>query len=376
MDFIPVNTPVFGKTEEAYLMECIRSGWISSEGPFVKRFEESLGKRTNREYGVAVSSGSAALDIAIEALDIGPGDEVIVPSFTIISCISQILRKGAKPVFVDSSIETWNMSANEVRDRITEKTKAIIVVHIYGLPADIDQILEIADEWKIPVIEDAAEALGLTYKGRPCGSHGDISILSFYPNKHVTTGEGGMVLTNSRLIADKCNGLRNLCFSPDPAERFIHRELGWNYRMSNLQAAVGLAQLERLDSTMSRKRQIGSRYNEILRDVEGLQLPVVSTEYAVNCYWVFGVLAMGGSEVKKRIMAYLKDKNIGLRPFFYPLHRQPVLRSYGVEPESYDCPNSDKLYDSGFYLPSGLGLKDDEITYVGETLKWAAKEYC
>ena len=225
--FIPVNEPLLDGNEKKYLSQCVDSGWISSEGPFVSQFEENFSRRVGRKHGVACANGSAALDIAIAALKLGPGDEVIVPTFTIISCVSSIVRAGATPVFVDSDDDTWNMLPEHVASVITPRTAAIMVVHIYGLPVDMDPILDLAHTHGLCVIEDAAELIGGTYKNMPCGSFGTISTFSFYPNKHITTGEGGMCVTDDPELAERCRSLRNLCFQPK--RRFIHDELGWNF---------------------------------------------------------------------------------------------------------------------------------------------------
>ena len=242
--FIPVNIPLVDGNEKKYLNECIDTGWISSEGPFVKQFEDQFANRVQRKYAIAVTNGTAALDVGIEALGIGPGDEVILPAFTIISCIGQIIRSGATPVLVDSDPLTWNMNLKQVEEKITEHTKAIMVVHIFGLPVDIEPLLEIAKNNNIKIIEDAAEMHGQTYNGNPCGSFGDISTFSFYPNKHITTGEGGMIVTNDAQLAEDCRSLRNLCFQPE--KRFVHERFGWNYRMTNIQATLGISQLSRI----------------------------------------------------------------------------------------------------------------------------------
>ena len=212
MKFIPVNEPLLNGNEKKYLCECIDTGWISSEGPFVKKFEQKISVSVERNYGIAVSNGTAALEIAVQALGIGKGDEVIMPTFTIISCAMAVTKLGAVPVLVDSDLYTWNMNVDEIESKITPKTKAIMMVHLYGLPAEADKILELAKKYNIKVIEDAAEMHGQTYNGRPCGSFGDISIFSFYPNKHITTGEGGMVVTDDEELAERCKMLRNLCF--------------------------------------------------------------------------------------------------------------------------------------------------------------------
>jgi len=370
-DFIPVNEPLLGQKEKKYLIECIETGWISSEGAFVERFEKNLAKASLRKHGIAVSSGTAALDVAIEALGISKGDEVILPSFTIISCINQIIRVGAIPVLVDSDPNTWNMNINQIEEKITLRTKAIMVVHIYGLPVDIDPVLSLAKKYNLKVIEDAAEMHGQTYKGKPCGSFGDISTLSFYPNKHITTGEGGMVLTNNDQLATNCRSLRNLCFQPN--KRFVHERLGWNYRMTNMQAALGVAQLSRLDEFVDRKTRMGALYNELLKGVQGIQLPMVNTSYANNIYWVYGLILDKSIDFDaKEAMTRLGRLGIGCRPFFYPMHQQPVLRKMGLfEGESY--PEAEKLYQRGFYIPSGMALSDEQINRVVEALVEALK---
>ena len=364
---IPVNTPLLAGNEKKYVTQCIESGWISSEGPFVSQFEDQMAARVDRKYGVAVSNGSVALDIAVKALDLGPGDEVIMPTFTIISCAAAIVRAGATPVLVDCDKITWNMTPEAVAARITEKTKAIMIVHIYGLPVDMDSIIELARVHDIKIIEDAAEMHGQTYKGKPCGSFGDISTFSFYPNKHITTGEGGMIMMNDEALADRCRSLRNLCFQEK--KRFVHEELGWNSRFSNIQAALGVAQLERLDDSVKKKRWIGNCYNELLSDLKCVQLPIKNTDYAENIYWIYGVvldddLPFDAAEVMKR----LGENNIGTRPFFWPMHKQPVFKKMGLfENESY--PVSERIANRGFYIPSGLALTEPEIERVASSLK-------
>ncbi len=359
-----VNEPLLNGKEKQYLNECIDDGWISSEGPFVKRFEEEFAARVGRKYGIAVSNGSVALDAAVVALKIGPGDEVILPTFTIISCAAAIVRAGAKPVVVDCDRQTWNMDVSQIEAKITSKTKAIMVVHIYGLPVNMEPVLKLADKYGLHVIEDAAQMHGQTFQGRPCGSFGDISTFSFYPNKHITTGEGGMLLTDDEYLAQRCRSLRNLCFQP--SRRFVHEELGWNLRMSNIQAALGVAQLERLDEFIARKRRMGKLYTELLKDVPGLELPVPYTDYAENIYWVYGLVVK--DEVPcdaDEIMHRLSLKKIGTRPFFWPVHQQPVFQKMGLfEGENY--PVSERIAKRGFYIPSGIALTDEQIKRVAQ----------
>ena len=366
-DFIPVNEPLLNGNEEKYLLECIRTGWISSEGAFIKQFEEQFAARVGRKYAIAVSNGSVALDAAVVALDIGKDDEVIMPTFTIISCAAAIVRAGAIPVLVDSDPVTWNMDVTKIEEKITPKTKAIMVVHIFGLPVDMDPILDLAEKHGLKIIEDAAEMHGQTYNGKACGSFGDISTFSFYPNKHITTGEGGMIVTDDIKLAEKSRSLRNLYFKPE--QRFIHDKLGWNLRMTNLQAALGVAQLERLDEFVERKRSMGHRYTELLSDVKGIQLPLTTTDYAENIYWVYAIVL--NDEISfdaKDIMKKLGEKSIGSRPFFWSMHEQPVFQKMGLfKNESY--PVSENIARRGFYIPSGMALTNDQIDTSVTTLK-------
>ncbi|CAM8355181.1 DegT/DnrJ/EryC1/StrS family aminotransferase [Candidatus Methylopumilus planktonicus] len=366
-EFIPVNEPLLDGNEKKYLLECIETGWISSEGPFIKMFEEKFAARVGRKHAVAVTNGTAAIDAAVDALGIGPGDEVILPAFTIISCITQIVRCGAIPVLVDSDSKTWNMDVTQIEAKITTRTKAIMVVHIYGLPVDIAPVLDVAKRYRLKVIEDAAEMHGQTYKGQPCGSFGDISTFSFYPNKHLTTGEGGMIVTDDDELAETCRSLRNLCFQPQ--KRFVHERLGWNLRMTNMQAALGLAQLERLDDFVNRKRSMGLRYTKLLEGVRGLELPLGKTEYAENIYWVYGLLINDSNALNaEQGMKALAEKGIGTRPFFYPMHQQPVLRRMGLfEDEHY--PVAERLYRQGFYIPSGMALNNMQIQRCADVVR-------
>jgi perosamine synthetase len=367
VSFVPVNEPLLNGNEEKYLLECVRTGWISSEGPFIKKFEEQFSARVGRAHGVAVANGSVALDAAVAALRFEPGDEVIVPTFTIISCAAAVVRTGAIPVFVDCDPVTWNMDPAQIESRIGPRTKAIMVVHIYGLPVDMDAVMRIATKHGLRVIEDAAEMHGQTYRGRPCGSFGDISIFSFYPNKHITTGEGGMIVTDDPALAERCRSLRNLCFKPE--QRFIHDELGWNFRMTNMQAALGVAQLERLDEFVALKRRMGRRYTELLRETPGLQLPLPSTDYADNVYWVYGVVL--GPEIgfdAKEAMARLGKLGVGTRPFFWPMHEQPVFRSEGWHRKE-SLPAAERIARRGFYLPSGMALTEAQLERSAAALR-------
>jgi perosamine synthetase len=366
---IPVNTPKFWGNEKEAVAKCVEDGWISSEGPAVKQFEDALAAKCNRSFGIACANGTAALDIAVKAIGLGEGDEVIMSTFCIISCITQVIRGGSVPVLVDCD-SFFNMDASQIAAKVTAKTKAIICVHTYHFPCDMGPIMELAKEKGLMVIEDAAEMIGQTCGGKPCGSFGDISTMSFYPNKHITSGEGGMALTNSEELAERCRQYRNLCFNPRK-RRFVHDDLGFNYRMTNLQAALGLAQLQHLEEAVTRKREIGRLYSELLKECPGLILPPdrnVAGE--INIYWVYGVevmpdLPFDAEEVMKR----LAQEKVGTRPFFWCMHEQPVFERMGLfVGQSY--PMAERIARRGFYIPSGLALTDDECKEVaGRVIK-------
>ena len=372
---IPVNQPLLDGNEGKYLQECISSGWISSEGPFVDRFEAGMAAVTGRRHAIAVSNGTAALEVAVAALRLEVGDQIVMPTFTIISCAAAVLRNNCTPLFVDSDPVTWNMDISKlvelVEDEIERKgnrrLKAIMVVHTYGLPVDMEPVLELAGRYGLKIIEDAAEVHGQTYNGRPCGSFGDISIFSFYPNKHVTTGEGGMLLTDDDELATRCRSLRNLCFQE--SKRFVHEELGYNFRMSNLQAAVGVAQLERLDEFVAIKRGMGKRYTELLDGCAALELPLARTAYAENIYWVYGVVLKDDLDCDaETMMKRLGKRGIATRPFFWPMHEQPVLKRMGIAVGGA-YPVAERLARRGFYLLSGLALGMDQIETVARIVR-------
>jgi perosamine synthetase len=278
----------------------------------------------------------------------------------------QIIRSGATPVLIDSELETWNMDVTQIESKITKKTKAILAVHLYGLPCRIDKIIEIADKNNLFVIEDAAQMIGQTFNDKPCGSFGHISTTSFYPNKQITTGEGGMCLTNDDKLAEKCRSYRNLCFKADP--RFVHEELGWNYRMTNIQAAIGLAQVEKLNDHVVLKRRVGDKYTELLKTISSFNLPLKETDYAKNIYWVYGIFLNEKSKYNaKEAMNLLKEEGIATRPFYYPMHLQPVFQNENMF-ENQEFPNAKILYDRAFYIPSGVGFSDKDVDAVAEVL--------
>lgn len=371
---IPVNQPLIDGNELKYITECVKTGWISSEGPYVKRFETEMAAYVGRDHAVAVTNGTAALQLAFDALQLPPGSEVIMPSFTIISCAAALPGFGLKPIFVDCDPLTFNMRAEDVAKVITSNTRAMLIAHIYGLPADIDPLLQLASTHDLKVIEDAAEAIGLTYKGKQCGSFGDISIFSFYPNKHITTGEGGMVLTDNKEIAERMLFMRNLAF--DAERRYIHTEIGWNFRMTNLQAALGCAQLENLDRNVKLKRAVGMAYDEALKDVQSVRLPVPQTSYAQNIYWVYPlVLAEDFPADASEVMSTLATEGVGTRHFFYPLHLQPVLQRHYPHLSGVELPVSETIVRKGFYIPSGLGLDIADIPEISRKIEHVLRQF-
>jgi len=367
---IPVNEPLVGKREEELVLECLRSGWISSAGKFIEDFEQGWADYCGRRYGIAVSNGTAALQLALTCIGLKPGDEVILPAFTIISCALAVIYNGGVPVLVDSDPRTWCMDVERVKEKINRHTRAIMPVHIYGHPVDMDPLLDLAKKHGLAIIEDAAEAHGAEYlcgkkscapAWRRCGSFGDMSCFSFYANKLVSTGEGGMVLTDDPALADRARSFRNLCFQPD--RRFHHQELGFNFRLTNLQAALGVAQLERMDQIVARKRSMGQTYNRLLKDIDGLKLPA-EEPWAKNVYWMYGVVLSdeAGMDASELAQA-LKERGVETRPFFLGMHEQPVFQKRGLFiAENY--PVTERLARRGLYLPSGLAMTEEQLKNV------------
>lgn len=363
---IPVAEPLITGRDIELVNEALISGWISSAGKFLDQFEERWAAFCGMPYGIAVSNGSTALDVAVALLDLKPGDEVIMPTFTIISPAQSVVRAGGTPVLVDSDPRTWQMDAGQIEAKITPRTKAILVVHIYGHPADMDPILDIARRRSLIVIEDAAEVHGAEYKGQKCGGLGDISTFSFYANKLVTTGEGGMVLVRTPELAERARGLRNLCFQKQ--QRFLHRELGFNARLTNLQAALGVGQIERIDEIIARKRAIADAYNGLLGSVSGITLSA-EEPWATSVYWVYGLLLDESTGLDALQLAVrLKERNIETRPFFFGMHQQPVFQQMGLfHDERY--PVAERMARQGLYIPSGLTLADSQIAHIASAVR-------
>jgi len=339
---------------------------VSSEGRFIAEFERRWAEYCGVTYGVAVCNGTVALELAMATLNLPAGSEVIVPSFTIISCVAAVLRAGCRPVLVDCEPDTWCLDAAEVRRKVSSKTRAIMPVHIYGHMADMNQLIELAHEFGLLIVEDAAEAHGAEYHGRRAGGLGTMGCFSFYANKIVTTGEGGMIVTDDPKLAERARSLRNLAFRHD--QRFLHLELGYNFRMTNLQAAIGLAQIDRIEDHLSRKRRMATRYNERLRNLRGVQLPVERPQVK-NVYWMYGIVLNETVPIDAATLgARLKQHGVDSRPFFLGMHEQPILRELGLfAGERY--PVTERLSRRGLYLPSGLGLTENDIDLVCDALE-------
>ncbi len=371
---IPVNEPRVGAREKEYVDECLRTGWISSAGRFITSFEKEWAAYCGMKYGIAVSNGTTALQAALGCLDLQPGDEVILPSFTIISCALAVVYNEAVPVLVDCDPETWCLDVEQVEARITPRTRAIMAVHIYGHPVDMDPLRRLASKRGLAVIEDAAEAHGAEYRSghrsdgggwQRCGGLGDLSVFSFYANKLITTGEGGMILTNDAGYARTAQSLRNLCF--EPGRRFLHHRMGHNFRLTNVQAALGLGQLERIDEIVARKRWMGQAYTEGLRGVSGIQLPVEKA-WARSVYWMYGLVLDDDRGDAVQLARRLEAEGVETRPFFLGMHEQPVFLERGLfRGERY--PVTERIARQGLYLPSGLALTEDQLSRVCVAVK-------
>jgi len=366
---IPVWEPVLDGNEERYVRDCLETNWISSLGRYITRFEEAFAAWCGMPYGIACSSGTAALHLSLVALGIGPGDEVIVPDFTLIVSANTVILAGAKPVLVDVDPKTWCLDPKRIEEKITPRTKAIMPVHMYGHPCDMPAILEIARRHDLAVIEDCAEAHGAEIAGRKVGTFGDAGCFSFYGNKILTTGEGGMVVVRDAALAAKLRLLRDQGFEPP---RFVHRVVGFNYRLTNVQAAIGLAQTEKADEKVQIKREIASWYLSLFAFGPDLEMPAEAPG-AKNVYWMFGVkLGPRFAQGRDAVMDELKAKGVETRAFFCPMHQQPVFQENGPRYPDVrgEYPVSEDLWNRGLYLPSGLGLTRPQVQeIVGKLLE-------
>ena len=361
----PVSIPYISQRDINSVNKVLKNGWISSDGPEVRKFESEFSKFIGRKYSVTVSSGTAALEIAIKALGIKKNDEVLIPNFTIISNALAVVKQQAKPVLVDCNLENWNIDINQLENKINKKTKAIIITHIYSFANDMDKILKICRKNSIFVIEDAAEVIGLKYKDKKCGSFGDISTFSFYANKQITTGEGGMISVNKFDLYNKCKSLRNLCFGK--LNRFNHDDIGWNYRMTNIQAALGLSQIKNINKIVKKKIMIGRQYYKNLKLNKNLTILPPFISYSKNIYWVVGIL-IKNKKIKSSLLAIeLRKFGIMTRPFFWPMHEQKIFKKMKLFNKS-KFPNSSYLARYGLYLPSYYNLNNKQIDYISSVV--------
>jgi perosamine synthetase len=368
-NFIPVCSPLLSGSELAYITDAVSTGWISSSGSYLQKFEQAFADYCGVKYGVGVCNGTAALHLALTALDIKEGDEVIIPDFTMIASAFAVCYTGAKPVFVDADKDTWNIDTAKIEEKITSKTKAIMPVHIFGNICDMDAIKNIAKKRNLFVLEDAAEAHGSEYKGKKSGSFSDIAAFSFFANKNITTGEGGMVVTDNEDLYKKAKYYKNLCFPLDGPRNYIHEDIGFNYRMSNLHAAIGLAQTEKADYYRELRINHGLQYRELLSQIPGIVLQKDQPD-GKNVFWMNGlcVLPEEYGRTRDELIAHLTNNGVDTRLFFNGMRNQPALKKFGC-----DCsgtyPVSDFLATHGFYLPSGSGLTEDQINKICGLIK-------
>jgi perosamine synthetase len=368
-EFIPVCEPSLNGNEIKYALEALETGWISSAGKYVNEFEQSFADYLGVKHGIAVTNGTAALHLALIALGVGPGDEVIIPNFTMIASAFAVTYTGAMPVFVDAEAETWNIDPEKIEEKISPATKAIMPVHIYGHPCEMDAIKNIALKHNLLIIEDAAESHGALYNGKYCGNLGDMAAFSFFANKIATTGEGGIVVTDDDELAARCRYYKNLCFPVNSPRNYNHDHIGYNYRMSNVLAAIGLAQVEKLDTYVEQRISNNAIYQQHLAGVPGIQLQpeLAGTR---NVYWMNGLVVneLEYGVGRTTLMSSLKQMNIDTRLFFSGMNQQPSLIKYGCS-SGGDYPVTDWLAKNGFYLPSGSDLSEDAIKYICDVIK-------
>jgi perosamine synthetase len=360
--FLPVAVPLLDGNEAKYVLDCIESGWVSSLGKYIPSFEQRFAEFCEARYGIAVSNGTVALHLALATLGIGPGDEVIVPTLTFVATANAVRYVGATPVFADSDPRTWTMDPEDVARKVTSKTKAIIPVHLYGHPVDMQPIMDLAQERNIFVLEDAAEAHGALYRNKKVGGIGHNNCFSFYGNKIITTGEGGMLTTNDANLAERARFLRDHAMSPE--RRYWHTEVGYNFRMTNIQAALGLAQMERIDVFIEHKRWLAQRYNELLTSVTGITFPPEAS-WARSVYWMYSILLDKEFPLDRdTFMSRLKEQGIDSRPFFYPVHSLPPYQSSGGQ-----FPVAEDISRRGINLPSGMNMQEEDVVRVAEEIR-------
>ncbi len=372
MSFIPVCEPLLIGNEKKYVMDAVESGWISSSGDYVERFERKFAEYCGSKYAVAVCNGTVALHLALVALGIGKGDEVIIPSFTMIATAFAVCYTGALPVFVDADKDTWNIDVERIEEKITPNTKAIIPVHIFGNPCNMDEIKRIADNHNLLIIEDAAEAHGAEFKGKKIGSFSDIGCFSFFANKNLTTGEGGMVIMDEETAYNNCRYYKNMCFPVDSPRVYLHQNIGFNYRMSNLHAAIGLAQVEKADDYREMRIKNAELYKKHLKDCSGIVFQK-SQDNGLNVHWMNAIVVDPNEygRTKTELINHLKSRGIDTRLLFEGMHKQKSLKDFGCN-TSGDYSVTEWLSENGFYLPSSSGLTEENIEFICNTIK----EFC
>ena len=365
MNFIPVCEPYLAGNELKYVTEAVSTGWISSSGPYVNRFEEEFAKYCDCKYAVSVCNGTIALHLALLALGIGKGDEVIIPSFTMIASAFAVCYTGAKPVFVDADKETWNIDVTKIEEKVTPRTKAIMPVHIFGKMCDMDVICAIAQKYNLYVVEDAAEAHGATYHGKKAGSFSDIAGFSFFANKNITTGEGGMVVTNNEELYNKAKYFKNVCFPLNGPRTYSHDDIGYNYRMSNVVAAIGLAQVEKADDYRAMRIKNHSFYRKYLKEVPGITFQSGPVDNCIDVCWMNTVVIdpKEYGHTKDELIAHLKENGIDTRLLFTGMHKQKAMKDFGCDC-SGEYPVCEWLTQNGFYLPSSSSLSEEKIEYI------------
>jgi len=366
---IPVCEPFLNGKEKKYINEAIDTNWISSRGKFVDQFEKLFADFCNVEHAVSVSNGTNAIHLALKAIGVEDGDEVIVPDFTMICSILPVIYLNAIPIYVDAEANTWNIDPSKIEEKITKKTKAIMVVHIYGHPCDMNPIWEIATKYDLKIIEDAAEAHGAEYFGKKCGNLGDIAAFSFFSNKVVTTGEGGMVTTNNVEYFNRSKYYKDLCFPLTGERTYRHEDIGYQYRLSNTQAAIGVAQVEKIDDYIDMRRHNNLLYKTFLKDVKGINFQP-ENEGCKNIYWMNAAMIDPKEFGVSRdvLLDKLEDYGVQTRKFFIPMHKQPCLENYKAQ-NGENFPVSDYLSENGFYLPSSTNISKNDIEYICESIK-------
>mgnify|MGYP001403648233 CR=1 FL=1 len=368
---IPVFDIKLGDKEKEFVNDCLKTSFIG-QGPYVKKFEEVFSKFVNCKYGITTTSGTTALHLACKVLDIKKGDQVLVSSSTNMACAFSVDYCGAIPIPIDIKKETWQMDVTKIEEKINEKTKAIMVVHLFGQPVDMDTVLKISKKHNLKIIEDCAEAHGVEYKGKKVGSIGDIGAFSFFANKTITCGEGGMVVTNSKALAEKASSLKNLAYGK--INKFIHEDIGFNYRLPNVSAALGLGQFLNIDKIFSEKKRIYDRYKKNLESVKGIKIPIIEEWTTKYIMWVFNIYLDKDFPISRdQFVKKLQDKNIETRNAFVPINKQTTLIEKYRLFEENDCPNANYIMENGLYLPSGNTITNEEIDFICNEIKIISK---